>query len=109
MQLIVKSYSFYNKIFGEFLVNAQGEDVVAGVRTPQQITKLGSKRWAELAKIEEDDRRENYPSLEELMPTMFNELNGYQDILEKHYRDMQDMEFTIQDGKMWNAKIRIFL
>ncbi|GAA4270600.1 pyruvate, phosphate dikinase [Hyunsoonleella aestuarii] len=95
-----------NVFNGEYLINAQGEDVVAGVRTPQQITKLGSKRWAELAKIEEDDRRENYPSLEELMPTMFNELNGYQDILEKHYRDMQDMEFTIQDGKMWILQTR---
>ena len=95
-----------NVFNGEYLINAQGEDVVAGVRTPQQITKLGSQRWAELAKIEEDDRLENYPSLEELMPTMYNELNTYQDILEKHYRDMQDMEFTIQDGKLWILQTR---
>ena len=95
-----------NVFNGEYLINAQGEDVVAGVRTPQQITKLGSQRWAELAKIEEEDRRENYPSLEELMPSIFNELNGYQDILEKHYRDMQDMEFTIQDGKLWILQTR---
>jgi pyruvate,orthophosphate dikinase len=91
---------------GEYLINAQGEDVVAGVRTPQQITKLGSQRWAELAMIEEKDRAENYPSLEELMPKIFAELNAYQDILEKHYRDMQDMEFTIQDGKLWILQTR---
>ena len=95
-----------NVFNGEYLINAQGEDVVAGVRTPQQITKLGSLRWAELAKIEEEERAKNYPSLEELMPSIFEELNGYQDILEKHYRDMQDMEFTIQDGKLWILQTR---
>ncbi|WP_282124328.1 pyruvate, phosphate dikinase [Algibacter mikhailovii] len=95
-----------NVFNGEYLINAQGEDVVAGVRTPQQITKLGSLRWAELAKIDEEDRVENYPSLEELMPSIFEELNTYQDILEKHYRDMQDMEFTIQDGKLWILQTR---
>ncbi|NRD23973.1 pyruvate, phosphate dikinase [Winogradskyella litoriviva] len=95
-----------NVFNGEYLINAQGEDVVAGVRTPQQITKLGSQRWAELAKIDEVGRAENYPSLEELMPKIFNELNGYQNILEKHYRDMQDMEFTIQDGKLWILQTR---
>jgi len=95
-----------NVFNGEYLINSQGEDVVAGVRTPQQITKLGSQRWAELAKVEEADRAENYPSLEELMPSIFNELNGYQDTLEKHYRDMQDMEFTIQDGKLWILQTR---
>jgi pyruvate,orthophosphate dikinase len=95
-----------NVFNGEYLINAQGEDVVAGVRTPQQITKLGSERWAELAKIEEEDRVQNYPSLEELMPSIYNELNSYQDILEKHYRDMQDMEFTMQDGKLWILQTR---
>ena len=95
-----------NVFNGEYLINAQGEDVVAGVRTPQQITKLGSLRWAELAKIEEEDRAENYPSLEELMPSIFEELNTYQDCLEKHYSDMQDMEFTIQDGKLWILQTR---
>ncbi len=95
-----------NVFNGEYLINAQGEDVVAGVRTPQQITKLGSLRWAELAKIEEENRSENYPSLEELMPSIFEELNAYQDRLEKHYRDMQDMEFTIQDGKLWILQTR---
>ena len=95
-----------NVFNGEYLINAQGEDVVAGVRTPQQITKLGSQRWAKLAKVEEADRVENYPSLEELMPAMYLELNSYQEKIEKHYRDMQDMEFTIQDGKLWILQTR---
>jgi pyruvate, orthophosphate dikinase len=95
-----------NVFNGEYLINAQGEDVVAGVRTPQQITKLGSQRWAKLARIEEEDRAINYPSLEELMPEIFNELNKYQDKLEKHYCNMQDMEFTIQDGKLWILQTR---
>ena len=91
---------------GEYLINAQGEDVVAGTRTPQQITKLGSLRWAELAKVEEEDRFENYPSLEELMPNIYKELDQYQQKLEDHYTDMQDMEFTIQDGKLWMLQTR---
>ncbi len=91
---------------GEYLIDAQGEDVVAGVRTPLQITKLGSERWAELAKIDEDERRENYPSLEEKMPEIFKELDEYQTKLEDHYRDMQDMEFTIQEGKLWILQTR---
>ncbi|RLD28121.1 MAG: pyruvate, phosphate dikinase [Bacteroidetes bacterium] len=95
-----------NVFNGEYLINAQGEDVVAGTRTPQQITKLGSQRWAELAKVEETERIENYPSLEELMPSIFTELNEYQNKLEKHYRDMQDMEFTMQEGKLWILQTR---
>lgn len=95
-----------NVFNGEYLINAQGEDVVAGTRTPQQITKLGSERWAKLAKVEEDDRVNNYPSLEELMPSIYTELNEYQEKLEKHYADMQDMEFTIQDGKLWILQTR---
>ena len=91
---------------GEYLINAQGEDVVAGVRTPQQVTKLGSQRWAELAQITEKVRINNYPSLEELMPEIFDELNEYQELLESHYRDMQDMEFTIQEGKLWILQTR---
>jgi len=91
---------------GEYLINAQGEDVVAGTRTPQQITKLGSLRWAQLAKVEEEDRFKNYPSLEELMPAIYNELNEYQQKLEDHYKDMQDMEFTMQDGKLWILQTR---
>jgi pyruvate,orthophosphate dikinase len=95
-----------NVFNGEYLIDAQGEDVVAGVRTPQQITKLGSVRWAELAKVEEKNRKEFYPSLEELMPSIYAELNKYQNDLEKHYRDMQDMEFTIQEGKLWILQTR---
>ncbi|SNR34434.1 pyruvate phosphate dikinase [Lutibacter agarilyticus] len=95
-----------NVFNGEYLINAQGEDVVAGTRTPQQITKLGSLRWAKLAKVEEEDRAENYPSLEELMPEIYNELNEYQEKLELHYRDMQDMEFTMQNGKLWILQTR---
>jgi pyruvate,orthophosphate dikinase len=95
-----------NLFNGEYLINAQGEDVVAGTRTPQQITKIGSLRWAQLAKVEEEDRLANYPSLEELMPSIYNELNDYQQKLENHYRDMQDMEFTMQDGKLWILQTR---
>ena len=95
-----------NEFNGEYLVNAQGEDVVAGVRTPQQITHLGSIRWAQLAQIDEQERLEKYPSLEEIMPKIYAELFGYQDVLETHYRDMQDMEFTIQDGKLWILQTR---
>ncbi|MGV6846504.1 MAG: pyruvate, phosphate dikinase [Lutibacter sp.] len=91
---------------GEYLINAQGEDVVAGVRTPQQITKEGSLRWAKLANISEEERASTYPSLEEVMPEIYNELNEIQDKLEKHYRDMQDMEFTIQDKKLWLLQTR---
>jgi len=95
-----------NVFNGEYLINAQGEDVVAGVRTPRQITKLGSVRWAKLAQIEEADRAENYPSLEELIPSIYKELFEYQNILENHYRDLQDMEFTIQEGKLWILQTR---
>ncbi|MDG1572748.1 pyruvate, phosphate dikinase [Robiginitalea sp. M366] len=95
-----------NKFNGEYLIDAQGEDVVAGVRTPQQITLLGSKRWAELAQIEEEQRKELYPSLEELMPEIYQELFQYQNMLETHYQDMQDMEFTIQQGKLWILQTR---
>jgi pyruvate,orthophosphate dikinase len=95
-----------NKFNGEYLINAQGEDVVAGVRTPQQITKLGSQRWAELAQVSEEERREQFPSLEEVMPELYKELFEYQRTLENHYRDMQDMEFTIQQGKLWILQTR---
>lgn len=91
---------------GEFLVNAQGEDVVAGIRTPQQITLEGSRRWAGLAKISEAERREKYPSLEEIMPEVYRELSVLETRLENHYSDMQDLEFTIQDGKLWILQTR---
>ncbi|NND16524.1 MAG: pyruvate, phosphate dikinase, partial [Eudoraea sp.] len=91
---------------GEYLLNAQGEDVVAGVRTPLEITKNGSKRWAELAQISEEEREATYPSLEECMPDMYKELLDYQQQLEDHYRDMQDMEFTVQEGRLWILQTR---
>ncbi len=91
---------------GEYLINAQGEDVVAGIRTPQQITLEGSKRWAKLANVSEEERAEKYPSLEEAMPEVYKDLFSTQENLEKHYRDMQDMEFTIQDGKLWLLQTR---
>ncbi len=91
---------------GEYLINAQGEDVVAGVRTPQQITKEGSLRWAKLANISEDLRASKYPSLEEAMPEAFKELFEVQDKLEKYFRAMQDLEFTIQDRKLWMLQTR---
>ena len=91
---------------GEYLINAQGEDVVAGVRTPQQITLEGSKRWAKLQGISEEERKTKYPSLEEAMPKVYAELNDIQQKLEDHYNDMQDIEFTIQDGKLWLLQTR---
>jgi len=91
---------------GEYLIDAQGEDVVAGIRTPQQITREGSIRWAELAKISEEERASQFPSLEEIMPDVYNELFETQRKLERHYRDMQDLEFTIQDGKLWLLQTR---
>ena len=91
---------------GEYLINAQGEDVVAGVRTPQQITVEGSRRWAALQGISEEERASKYPSLEESMPTCAAELIAIANRLEDYYRDMQDMEFTIQDGKLWMLQTR---
>ncbi len=91
---------------GEYLINAQGEDVVAGIRTPQQITIEGSRRWAVLAQKTEEDRATNYPSLEEVMPAIYKELDQIQQKLEDYFRDMQDIEFTIQDGKLWMLQTR---
>ena len=91
---------------GECLVNAQGEDVVAGIRTPQQITIEGSRRWAKAQNISEEERASKYPSLEEVMPTVYAELNEIQHHLEVYFKDMQDIEFTIQDGKLWMLQCR---
>ena len=96
-----------NLFNGEYLVNAQGEDVVAGVRTPLEITTIGSKRWAERNGTSEADRQANFLSLEEAMPSLYNELNEIQQKLEDHYADMQDMEFTIQDSKLWMLQTRV--
>ena len=91
---------------GEFLVNAQGEDVVAGVRTPQQVSLLGSRRWAELAQVAEAERARSFPSLEELMPDIYTQLLHFETTLENHFKDMQDIEFTIQEGKLWMLQTR---
>ena len=80
-----------DKIFyGEYLINAQGEDVVAGIRTPQQISIEGKKA-----------QHSDLPAMEEAMPEMYKQLNEIREKLEKHYKDMQDIEFTIQDGKLY--------
>lgn len=91
---------------GEYLIDAQGEDVVAGIRTPFQITKTASLNWAQLMNISEEERISQYPSMEESMPEIYAELNEIQDKLEKHYKDMQDMEFTVQEGKLWMLQTR---
>lgn len=91
---------------GEYLINAQGEDVVAGIRTPQQITIEGSRRWAVLQGISEEDRATKYPSLEESMPECAKQLIETQQKLEDYFKDMQDLEFTIQDGKLWLLQTR---
>lgn len=91
---------------GEYLVNAQGEDVVAGIRTPQQITKARSIEWAKQQGISEDERISKYPSMEEAMPEIYAQLNALQEKLEHHYHDMQDMEFTVQEGKLWFLQTR---
>ena len=83
------------RLYGEFLVNAQGEDVVAGIRTPQSIT--------EEARIEGGSDK---PSLEAVMPEAFAEFKHICETLERHYRDMQDVEFTIQEGKLWMLQCR---
>jgi pyruvate,orthophosphate dikinase len=84
-----------NKLYGEFLVNAQGEDVVAGIRTPQNITE-------EARKAAGSDK----PSLETVMPAVFKEFVATTKLLEKHYRDLQDMEFTVERGKLWMLQTR---
>ena len=85
-----------NEFYGEFLVNAQGEDVVAGIRTPQQITVSGK-----LA------QNSNLPAMEEVMPGVFKELNAVRFKLEGHYRDMQDMEFTVEKDRLWMLQTRV--
>src|SRR6056297_2392523 len=95
-----------NVFNGEFLMNAQGEDVVAGTRTPQEITREGSKKWAKLQGVSEEERLKNYPSLEESQPHIYKELYEIQEKLEKHYKDMQDLEFTIQEDKLWLLQTR---
>jgi len=95
-----------NLFYGEYLINAQGEDVVAGIRTPQQVTKEGSLRWARDNKISEEERAAKYPSLEEYMPAAYEDLVKVYTKLEQHYKEMQDIEFTIQDQKLWMLQTR---
>ncbi len=91
---------------GEYLFNAQGEDVVAGIRTPLEITLSGSRRWARLQGVSEEVRASKFPSLEEAMPEIYKQLDDIQQKLEDHYKDMQDVEFTIQEGKLWMLQTR---
>jgi pyruvate, orthophosphate dikinase len=84
-----------SKLYGEFLINAQGEDVVAGIRTPQDITDEARK-----------ESGSDKPSMETAMPEAFKELTRIYTLLEKHYRDMQDMEFTVEQGKLWMLQTR---
>lgn len=84
-----------NYFYGEYLKNAQGEDVVAGIRTPQPMTKLVKER-----------RQMDLPCMEEEFPKVYQELSNIRAKLEAHYKDMQDMEFTIQDGKLWMLQTR---
>jgi len=95
-----------NVFNGEYLINAQGEDVVAGIRTPQEITLAGSRKWAELQGVSEEERAKNFPSLEEAMPEIYQQLFETQKRLEMHNKDMQDLEFTIQEGKLWLLQTR---
>jgi len=96
-----------NKYFyGEYLINAQGEDVVAGIRTPQQITLKGSREWAKSQGTKEAARKKDFPSLEETMPKLFRQLDRIRAKLEKHYKDMQDLEFTIESGKLYMLQTR---
>ena len=94
------------RFYGEYLVNAQGEDVVAGTRTPQQVTIEGSKRWAKENSISEKDRKTKFESLEEYMPEVYSDLDAVYKKLESHYRDMQDIEFTIQNRNLWMLQTR---
>ncbi len=95
-----------NLFYGEYLINAQGEDVVAGIRTPQQVTLEGSRRWAKDNNVSEENRAAKYPSLEEYMPGAYGDLVGVYTRLEQHYKEMQDIEFTIQDDHLWMLQTR---
>ncbi|WP_374597787.1 pyruvate, phosphate dikinase [Brevundimonas sp.] len=83
------------RLYGEFLINAQGEDVVAGIRTPQSLTKAGREEMGETA-----------PSMEEAMPEVFGQFVDVVGRLESHYRDMQDIEFTVEQGRLWMLQTR---
>ncbi len=93
-------------IYGEFLANAQGEDVVAGIRTPQQISLAAGRGWAERNGVEEKERAAKHETLEETFPTVYKELLKISSRLEKHFRDMQDMEFTIERERLFMLQTR---
>ena len=95
-----------NLFYGEYLINAQGEDVVAGIRTPQQVTLEGSRRWANDNNVPQEERAAKFPSLEEYMPEAYRDLVGVYTKLEHHYKEMQDIEFTIQDEHLWMLQTR---
>jgi pyruvate,orthophosphate dikinase len=95
-----------NEFYGEYLINAQGEDVVAGIRTPQEIGLEASRKWAADNNISEEERKTKYPSLEEVMPDVYQQLLDIRTRLEGHYRDMQDIEFTVQDRKLYMLQTR---
>lgn len=95
-----------NFFYGEYLVNAQGEDVVAGIRTPQQIGRELSLQWAKEHNVTEEERLRRYPSMEEFMPENYKLLCKIRAKLEQHYRDMQDIEFTVEDGRLWMLQCR---
>ena len=92
--------------YGEYLINAQGEDVVAGIRTPQQMRREVSQRWASERSIPESRRERDFPSMEESMPENYQRLVDVKNKLEQHFRDMQDMEFTIERGKLYILQTR---
>lgn len=96
-----------NEFYGEYLINAQGEDVVAGIRTPLSVTKKSSAERATQSGISEENRKNNYPALEEYMPGIYSQLAGIYKKLEIHYKDMQDIEFTIQRNKLWMLQTRV--
>ncbi|CAD2222767.1 pyruvate,orthophosphate dikinase [Angomonas deanei] len=96
-----------NFFYGEFLINAQGEDVVAGIRTPQHISKERSMIWASGHGVSEEDRLSRYPSMEEFLPEAYKELCEIRAKLEQHYRDMMDIEFTVEDGRLWMLQCRV--
>ena len=93
-------------IYGEFLPNAQGEDVVAGIRTPLQISLAAGRRWAEANNTAEAERASRFPTLEESFPAVYKDLLKIAQRLEKHFRDMQDMEFTIERGQLFMLQTR---
>jgi len=95
-----------NVFYGEYLIDAQGEDVVAGIRTPMQVCHRGSTAWAKENGISEEERKEKYPSLEEYMPEVYSHLVDVYKKLENHYKDMQDVEFTFENGKLWMLQTR---